>query len=458
MSKPPWNRFVCPSLDSLANRRFCPIMLRSLTKHKGCTQMNYSRPKGTQDLLPEEQSYWAHVRLTVKRLAHQYGFERIDLPIFEETTLFARGVGESTDIVEKEMYSFEDKGGRDLTLRPEFTAGVVRAYIENGLRVEPKPVKLFSIGPAFRYEQPQAGRYRQFHQFNAEILGSQGPLADLEIMLLAWDIYAALEFQGLSFQLNSTGCPDCRPDYVEGLIAYYRQHEEEICKDCRRRLDTNPLRVLDCKNLQCQPIIEEAPKIIDQLCEACAEHFADLRHYLDDLERPYTLNHRLVRGLDYYTKTVFEVWAEGIGAQSAVCGGGRYDGLVELLGGQPTPAVGFAAGLDRIVLVMKDQDVPVPDLPAPPVFIAHLGEAARRRAVQLLTELRAADVAAQIAISGSLRSQLRTADKKGARFTLILGENELENNEVAVKDMTVRRGQEMVPLDEITSWLQQHFS
>ncbi len=426
--------------------------------HKGCKQMNYSRPKGTQDLLPEEQPYWTHVRATVKRLAQQYGFERIDLPIFEETTLFARGVGESTDIVEKEMYSFEDKGGRDITLRPEFTAGVVRAYVENGLRVEPKPVKLFSIGPVFRYEQPQAGRYRQFHQFNAEILGSQGPLADLEIMLLAWDIYAALDFQGLSFQLNSTGCPECRPGYVDRLVAYHREHEEEICDDCRRRLETNPLRVLDCKEDQCQPVIANAPKITEHLCDDCADHFAELRGYLDDLDRPYTLNHRLVRGLDYYTKTVFEVWAEGIGAQSAVCGGGRYDGLIELLGGQPMPAVGFAAGLERIVMVMKEQDVPVPELPAPPVFIAHLGETARRRAVRLLTELRAADIASQIAISGSLRSQLRTADKKGARFTLILGENELERGEVAVKDMTVRRGQQFVALDKIADWLQEHLS
>ncbi len=420
--------------------------------------MNYSRPKGTQDLLPEAQPYWAHVRATVRRLAQQYGFERIDLPIFEETALFARGVGESTDIVEKEMYSFEDKGGREITLRPEFTAGVVRAYVENGMRVEPKPVKLFSIGPVFRYEQPQAGRYRQFHQFNAEILGSQGPLADLEIMLLAWDIYAALDFQGLAFQLNSTGCPKCRPGYVDRLVAYYREHGDEICDDCRRRLETNPLRVLDCKEDQCQSIIAGAPKITEHLCDDCADHFAELRGYLDDLDRPYTLNHRLVRGLDYYTKTVFEVWAEGIGAQAAVCGGGRYDGLIELLGGQPTPAVGFAAGLERIVMVMKEQEVSVPELPAPPVFIAHLGDVARRRAVQLLTELRASDVAAQIAISGSLRSQLRTADKKGARFTLILGENELERGEVAVKDMTVRRGQQFVALDEIVDWLREHLS
>ncbi|MGC9397973.1 MAG: histidine--tRNA ligase [Anaerolineae bacterium] len=418
--------------------------------------MIYSRPKGTQDLLPEEQPYWEHVRATVRKIAYHYGFARIDLPLFEETQLFTRGVGESTDIVEKEMYSFQDRGGRDLTLRPEFTAGVVRAYIENGLRVAPKPVKLFSIGPAFRYEQPQAGRFRQFHQFNAEILGSEEPLADLEVMLLAWDLYAALDFEGLSFQLNSTGCPRCRPGYVDRLVAYYHKHEDEICDDCHRRLETNPLRVLDCKEDRCQPVIAGAPKITEHLCDDCAAHFAELRSYLDDLERPYTLNHRLVRGLDYYTKTVFEVWAGGIGAQAAVCGGGRYDGLVELLGGQPTPAVGFAAGLERIVMVMKAQDVSVPALPAPPVFVAHLGETARRRAVQLLVELRSAGVAAQIAVGGSLRSQLRTADKKGAHFTLILGENELARGEVAVKDMTVRQGQQFVALHEIADWLREH--
>jgi histidyl-tRNA synthetase len=415
---------------------------------------SYSRPKGTQDILPEAQSYWEHVRATVTKLARQYGFERIDLPIFEETSLFARGVGEATDIVEKEMYTFEDKGGRDITLRPEFTAGVVRAYIENGMRVEPKPVKLYSMGPIFRYEQPQAGRYRQFHQFNAEVLGIQEPMADLEIMLLAWNIYAHLEFQGLSFQLNSTGCPKCRPNYVATLVDYYHKHEEEICEDCRRRLETNPLRVLDCKEIQCQPIIAGAPKILDHLCEECAEHFATLRAYLDDLGKPYTLNHRLVRGLDYYTKTVFEVWAEGIGAQAAVCGGGRYDGLMELLGGQPTPAVGFAAGLERIVMVMETQDVPVPALPQPPVFLVHLGDAARQMAVRLTVDLRAAGIPSQIAMRGSLRSQLRTADRKGARFVLILGENELERGEVAVKFMERDRKQEFVPLDAVVGWLQ----
>ncbi len=415
---------------------------------------SYTRPKGTQDLLPGDQAYWDFVRATVVDLARAYGFERIDTPLFEETALFARGVGEATDIVEKEMYSFRDKGERELTLRPEFTAGVVRAYIENGLRVLPKPVKLYSMGPAFRYEQPQAGRYRQFHQFNAEIFGIEDPLADLEIMLLAWDIYAALGFQNLSFQLNSTGCPKCRPEYVATLASYYHAHAGEICEDCQRRLETNPLRVLDCKQRQCQPIIEAAPKITDHLCEECRQHFERLRGHLDDLGKPYTINSRLVRGLDYYTKTVFEVWAEGIGAQSAVCGGGRYDGLMELLDGPPTPAVGFAAGLERAVLVMQHQQVEPPALPIPPVYVAYLDKRTRSRAVQLLVRIREAGIGAQIAMSGSLRSQLRHADKRGARFVLILGEDELDRGEVTVKDLGSEGAQQAVPLAEIVPWLE----
>ncbi len=397
--------------------------------------LHHTRPKGTQDILPADQPYWEHFRHVVSDLAWRYGFERIDIPIFEATELFARGVGAGTDIVEKEMYSFKDKGGRDLTLRPEFTAGVVRAYIENGFHVQPKPVKLFSMGPAFRYEEPQAGRYRQFHQFNAEILGVQDPLADLEVMLLAWDIYETLGFEDLSFQLNSTGCPRCRPGYIAALQAHYRQHLDQVCDDCRRRIDQNPLRVLDCKQSQCQPVIASAPQITDYLCDECAQHFATLRGYLDALERPYTLNHRLVRGLDYYTKTVFEVWAQGIGAQAAVCGGGRYDGLAEVLGGPPTPGVGFAAGMERAVMVMKTQGIAVPPLPRPEIFLAFMGDAARDFAVQLLVDLRRAGWGVQIAMGGSLRAQLRQANRRQARVAVIIGEDELAQGQVTVRDM-----------------------
>ena len=418
----------------------------------------FQRPTGTLDVLPEEQHYWRYVRQHAFRLAERAGFERLDLPIFETTEIFARGIGEATDVVEKEMYTFTDKGGSSLTLRPEFTAGVVRSYIENGMHVLPQPVKLYSTGPVFRYERPQAGRYRQHTQFNMEILGTQDPTADLEIMLQVWDLYSGLEFEDLSFQLNSTGCPECRPAYVERLKDFYIQHVDEICDDCRRRLETNPLRLLDCKKDQCQPFIEQAPHITDHLCQECAEHFAQLREYLDMLERPYTLNHRLVRGLDYYTKTVFEVWAQGIGAQAAVCGGGRYDGLAEILGGPPTPAVGVAIGLERIILVLEAQGVDVPPLPTPSVFMIHLGKAARREAIRLTDELRHAGVRTWVVFEErGLRSQLREADKRQAQYAVILGENELEQGVGAVKDM-MSGDQVDVELAELVAWLKRETS
>ncbi|MBN2394696.1 MAG: histidine--tRNA ligase [Anaerolineae bacterium] len=414
----------------------------------------FTRPTGTQDILPEEQPYWEHILACVASVARDYGFARIDIPIFETTEVFARGVGAGTDIVDKEMYSFKDKGDNDITLRPEFTAGVMRAYIENGMHVLSKPVKLYSTGPVFRYERPQAGRYRQLYQFNAEIIGEQNPLADLEIMLIAWDIYARLQFTDLSFQLNTTGCPVCRPGYVEHLREYYNAHYSQICDDCKLRIEKNPLRVLDCKREQCQPVIAGAPKMIDHVCDDCATHFADLRTYLDDLDKPYTLNHRLVRGLDYYTKTVFEVWGEGIGAQSAICGGGRYDGLVELLDGPPTPGVGFAAGIERTVLLLKAQNISVPIPPSPPVFIVYLGDAARMHAVRLLTRLHQAGIGAQIAMGGSLRSQLRQADKRDARLTLIIGGDEIAQGVVMLRNLALGT-QEAVPLDAINDAIRQ---
>jgi histidyl-tRNA synthetase len=405
------------------------------------------------DTLPEEQPYWARLRSHAKHLAELAGFERIDTPIFEATEVFARGIGEGTDVVDKEMYSFTDKGGRDLTLRPEFTAGVVRAYIENGLYVEVQPQKLYSIGPTFRYDRPQAGRYRQFTQFNAEVLGEQDPVADLEIMTLVWDLYAGLGFPHLEFQLNSTGCPRCRPRYVAELRAYYESYHAESCEDCRRRLERSPLRVLDCKVEQCQPLIEQAPRILDYLCQECAEHFASLREYLDLLDRGYVINHRLVRGLDYYTKTVFEVWASGIGAQSALCGGGRYDGLAELLGGPETPGVGVGIGLERIILMMKELDAPPPAAPTPEIFLAYLGQEPRRKCLELMDELRRAGLGVYVAMGRErgLRSQLREADKRGVRYTVIVGENELDSGQATVRDM--RSGDQAdVDLDALVPW------
>jgi histidyl-tRNA synthetase len=413
----------------------------------------FQRPTGTLDILPKDQSYWHHVRDRARHLAELAGFERIDVPMFEETLLFARGVGKGTDIVDKEMYSFQDKGGHDITLRPEFTAGVLRAYIENGMRVLSQPVKLYTFGPIFRYERPQAGRYRQHTQFDVEILGDQDPAADLEVMVLAWDLYAGLGFRDLGFQLNSTGCPECKPGYIAVLKDYYAAHQDAVCEDCGRRMSRSPLRVLDCKDDRCQPLIENAPHIIDYLCEECAEHFAALRGYLDLLDRTYTINHRLVRGLDYYTKTVFEVWASGIGAQAAVVGGGRYDGLAKAIGGPSTPGVGFGSGIERIVLVMKQLKVEVPLLPTPPVFVAHLGARAGQEAVSLTNVLRGADVGTWLAFGKrGLKSQLREAGKRGARYVVILGEDELAAGIAVVRDMEAGEQTE-VTLAGLADWL-----
>lgn len=414
----------------------------------------YLAPRGTIDILPEDQPYWAYLYHHIAEVTALFGYQRLDIPIFEETELYARGVGQGTDIVDKEMYSFQDKGGRDITLRPEFTAGVVRAYLQHGMKTWPQPVKLYTTGPIFRYERVQAGRYRQHTQFDIECIGELDPAVDLEVMSVAWLLFSRLGFQGLSFQVNSTGCPQCRPAYLERLVAYYHQHEGDICEDCKRRLVRNPLRLLDCKTAGCQPVIEGAPRIADYLCEECATHFGTLRHYLDALDRPYTVNHRLVRGLDYYTKTVFEVWAEGIGAQNAVCGGGRYDGLAEELGGEHTPGIGFGSGMERLVLTMKEQNIQVPGAPAPQVALVYRGDDAKTRALEILSTLRDAGLRATFAFGDrSMRAQLRAADREGVRLALILGDQELETGQVTVREMQGDAPQETVAQDGIADLL-----
>jgi histidyl-tRNA synthetase len=413
----------------------------------------YQRPTGTQDILPEEQPYWKHVKNTTETILRLRGFERIDPPTFEYTPVFARtAAGEGTDL-SKEMYSFEDSDGQAITFRPEFTASVVRAFIENGMHVLPLPVKLYSFGSVFRHEKPQKGRFREHHQVNAEIIGSKDPLADLEIMLLAENLYAELGFEGLSFQINSTGCPACKPAYVEKLVDYLQARSDRLAPVDQERLERNPLRVLDSKEKGMDQLLEEAPHIVDHLCEECAQHFAELRTHLDHMKKSYTINFRLVRGLDYYTKTVFEVWAQGIGAQSAVCGGGRYDGLAEALGGPSTPGVGFASGLERIIMTMQVQGIQPPPLPAPPVFVAALGKKARALAIDVTQELRRAGVGVWLAFGErGLKSQLREANKRNARYTVILGEFEVEGKFATVRDM-VEGEQESVPLQELVQWL-----
>ena len=413
----------------------------------------FQSPKGTKDILPEEQGYWQRLNSVIRELGGVFGYEPLSVPLFEDTALFARGVGEATDIVEKEMYTFLDKGKNSITLRPEFTAGVMRAYIQHGMASRPTPVKLYSVGPIFRYERPQAGRFRQFHQFNAEAIGDLDPILDFELMDMAWQLVHRLAFKNLSFQLNSIGCPVCRPGYLEQLQNYYRDQFAVICGDCKTRLDKNPLRVLDCKRPGCQPVIAGAPAISDYLCAECSDHFLKLRQYLDRVEHPYILNHRLVRGLDYYTKTVFEVWAEGIGSQNAVCGGGRYDGLIELLGGTPTPGVGFAAGLERIVLIMQHQNIPGTEYISPRVYFACRNSDAQKQAVVLATQLRKNGIACLMGLSGrSFKAQFRDADKRNVKLVVIIGEDEISEETLVLKNMKTG---EQTPLkqEELISFL-----
>jgi histidyl-tRNA synthetase len=396
----------------------------------------FTAPRGTIDILPGDQPYWEFLRHCIEQVTLLFGYHRIDVPIFEETPLYVRGVGEGTDIVDKEMYTFKDKGERDLTLRPEFTAGIVRAYLQHGMRTLPQPVKLHSIGPIFRYERVQAGRYRQHTQFDIEAIGELDPAVDAEIISVAWHLYKMVGFSSLALQLNSIGCPICRPIFLNELRTYYSGHLTEICPDCQRRLERNPLRVLDCKVDICQPIIQAAPHTQDYLCPECRDHLATLCRYLDLLGRKYTMNHRLVRGLDYYTKTVFEVWAQGIGAQNAVCGGGRYDGLAEVLGGSHTPGIGFGSGIERLVLAMKEQKIDIPVPLKPLVAVVYLGAQAKLRSIELLDTLRQAGIACSYEFGDrSLKAQLRAANREGVRYALLLGDDECLAQQVTLQDM-----------------------
>jgi histidyl-tRNA synthetase len=415
--------------------------------------MPYQAPRGTQDILPEEQPYWTHVLRHIERLTQLYGYERLDVPTFEDTAVFARGIGVGTDIVDKEMYTFEDRGGDSLTLRPDLTSGIVRAYIERGMHTLPQPVRVYGLGSCFRYERPQAGRYREHHQLSPEALGEMDPAMDLEIMTMTWALYDDLGFRDLAFQINSIGCPKCRPAYLDRLVAYYRDHEDHLCEDCERRLVSNPMRLLDCKAEGCQPIADAAPYTVDFLCDECRAHFADLRRYLDLLQRPYTLNHRLVRGLDYYTKTVFEVWAAGIGAQASVCGGGRYDVLAEALGGPPTPGVGVGIGIERIILTLKAQGIGVPQPPRPVAAVLYRSEPAKEVALRLLADLRAAGLPVTTTYGArSFKSQMKQADKSGAAYALLVGDDEVAAGTVTVRDMSTGE-QEAVPLGEVVTQL-----
>lgn len=393
-------------------------------------------PRGTKDILPSAGGQWRYVEETVRKVCALYGYGEIRTPIFEHTELFLRGIGETTDIVEKEMYTMIDRGKRSITLRPENTAAVVRAYLEHKLYADAPLSKLFYIGPMFRYDRPQAGRYRQFHQFGVEAIGSQNPAVDAEIIMLATQFFKALGLTELKLQLNSVGCPKCRPVYREKLQAFFKDKLGELCPDCKSRYDRNPLRILDCKNETCTALSEGAPEIVDCLCDECANHFAALKGLLREAGASFTLNPRLVRGLDYYTKTAFEIQYAPLGAQSAVCGGGRYDGLIEECGGQPTAAIGFAIGLERVLLALEKQGLLPEPKDALDVLIVLLGKEAEPTAFKILCELREAGLKSEMDFTGkSMKAQMRQANKVSASYAVIIGEDEVKENVVMLKHM-----------------------
>lgn len=413
----------------------------------------FRRPKGTEDVLPDRAGHWRFLEDKVREVASRFGYGEVRTPLFEEAELFARSVGEDTDIVSKEMYTFKDRGGRPMALKPEGTAPVLRAYLEHGLHRRGSLVKLYYISPIFRYEKPQAGRYRQSHQFGAEAIGSGEPSLDVEIVDLAMSIYRELGLSEVSLLINSIGCPECRPSYRQELINFARAHREELCEDCRRRMETNPLRLLDCK--VCTRVMAGAPVISDYLCRDCREHFEEVKGGLRSLGIAYREEPRLVRGLDYYTRTVFEVVHGGLGAKNAICGGGRYDGLVEELGGPPTPALGFAGGVERTLLAMEAEGkLPWLDERIE-VFVAYLDDPGREALPKVLSELRRAGLRADGSYAGrSLKSQLRQADRMGARYTVMLGGEELAKGAAVVRDMELSDQME-VPLDGVIEVLRE---
>jgi histidyl-tRNA synthetase len=409
----------------------------------------YQAPRGTADILPEEQPYWRYVEEKAARIAQLYGYQRITLPTFEDTRLFARTVGEQTDIVQKEMYTFEDRGGNSLTLRPEGTAPVCRAYLERGLQNLPQPVKLFYITSIFRYDRPQAGRYREHRQFGVEAIGEGDPALDGEVIDLAWQFYRSLGITQLHLKINSIGCKDCRPAYLARLKEYYTTCNQELCPDCKLRLEKNPLRLLDCKTTTCQQIARSAPKNYEQLCPECAAHFRQLQKYLQLLGLPFEIDHCLVRGLDYYTRTVFEIQPELEGGQSTLLGGGRYDGLIELLGGKPTPGIGFGTGIERIILNLKRQNVAIPSMPGPQVYLAALGEPAKDATIKLAADLRKQGISVlQTTGNKSLKAQLRQANSSGVRYTVIIGEDEIKHGTVQLREMSTSQ-QQTIPQEKL---------
>ena len=402
----------------------------------------FQAPRGTADRLPAEQKYWRYLEDKAVSVARRFGYGRIDSPMFEDAGLFVRGVGEGTDIVEKEMYVFEDRGGDMVTLRAEGTAPVCRAYLQHGMHNQTQPVRMYYLCPVFRYERPQAGRFRQHHQFGVEAIGDGDPSVDAEVIEVAWTFVHDIGLSDVTLVTNSIGDEQCRPQYIAALKNYFDNMQGHLCQDCRMRLERNPLRLLDCKVETCRTLGEYAPKSVECLCADCQLHWDRVQSYLAANGIEHRVDHRLVRGLDYYTRTVFEIQPAIEGAQSTICGGGRYDGLIEQLGGRPTPGIGFGSGLERLTLNLQRAEIPVPDEPAPRYLIATIGDDARVAGVHLAHRMRNAGVGAILANGGrALRGQMRQASALGVETVLILGEDEVRDGTVAVRNMNTSNQQ-----------------
>ncbi len=408
-------------------------------------------PRGVRDILPDDSWKWSHTLEITGKIADLFAYREVHLPIFEQTELFARGIGDTTDVVEKEMYTFVDKGGRSITLRPELTASMMRSYLEHSMAGGPQPVKLWEVGPMFRYERPQKGRYRQFWQLDFESIGSESPMVDLEVIMTAIELFRNLGLSNLEVILNSVGCPKCRPFYRKALIDYLSPRLDDLCDTCRNRFDRNPLRILDCKDPKCREITDGAPAIFESLCDECGDHFKAVTDGLDSLGVTYHIDKRLVRGLDYYTKTAFEVQSGDLGAQNAVCGGGRYDNLAESIGGTHVPGVGFAAGLDRIILTMEQQNCSFGKEPSPSVYVVCTDDEAKPAAVDLLYRLRREGISADMDYMGrGMKAQIKSAVNGGSSFACIIGGNEISRGVVTLKDLG-KSLQEEVSMEGVVS-------
>ena len=393
-------------------------------------------PRGTQDILPADSAKWQKMEDVMRQEAHLQGFGEIRTPVFEHTELFLRSVGETTDVVQKEMYTFKDKGDRSITLRPEGTAGAVRAMLEHGLYNEGLPVKLYYFTSCYRYEKAQKGRLREFHQFGVEMFGSASPLADAQVIALAASVFQRLGIRDLSLEINSIGCPECRARYTAALKDYFSAYTDQLCETCLSRLERNPMRILDCKSPICAGIAEGAPRMLDYLCEDCSRHFEGVKHSLTEIGIPYTVNPTIVRGLDYYTRTVFEFISTATGAPLTVCAGGRYDGLVEEMGGPSMPALGFGLGMERALMILEAQKADLAEKNPCSVFIAALGEEASFAAFRMAHELRLSGISAACDVNGrGLKAQMKYADKIGALYSMVLGDNELQTGEAVLKNM-----------------------